>query len=76
MSMVAEEEARAAAVAKRERADSRAADLAATIKALQEAGKTSLRAIAAGLNEQGITASRGGEWSAVQVMRVLDRIGS
>ena len=51
MSMVAEEEARAAAVAKRERADSRAADLAATIKALQEAGKTSLRAIAAGLNE-------------------------
>jgi hypothetical protein len=54
--------------AKQKRADSRAADLAATIKALQEAGKTSLRAIAAGLNEQGITASRGGEWSALQVV--------
>ena len=68
--------ARAAAVrAAQERAEGRAADLAPTIKALQEAGATSLRAIAAGLNEQAIPTARGqGEWSAVQVMRVLERL--
>jgi hypothetical protein len=39
------------------------------------AGKTSLRAIAEGLNAQGIPTSRGqGEWSATQVMRVLERL--
>jgi hypothetical protein len=37
----------------------------------------SLRAIAAGLNDAGIPTSRGsGEWSAVQVKRVLDRPGA
>jgi DNA invertase Pin-like site-specific DNA recombinase len=57
------------------RAESRAADLAPTIKALQEAGATSLRAIADGLNEQGIPTARGnGNWSAVQVARVLKRL--
>jgi len=45
-----------------------------TIEALQAAGKTSLRAIADGLNEQGISTARGaGKWSAVQVARVLPR---
>jgi DNA invertase Pin-like site-specific DNA recombinase len=69
--------ARAAAhLAVQQRAEGRAADLAPTIKALQAAGATSLRAIAAGLNDQGIPTARGtGEWSAVQVMRVLERIG-
>jgi ABC-type hemin transport system ATPase subunit len=33
----------------------------------------SLRAIAAGLNERNIPTARGGEWSAVQVARVLGR---
>ncbi|SDS19023.1 recombinase family protein [Bradyrhizobium canariense] len=57
------------------RADVRAADVAPTVKALQAAGKTSLRAIANGLNEQGIpTARGGGTWSAVQVARVLERL--
>ena len=37
----------------RARADTKAADLAPIIKELQAAGKTSLRAIAAGLNEAG-----------------------
>jgi hypothetical protein len=37
----------------RARADARAADLAPIIKVLQAAGKTSLRAIAAGLNDAG-----------------------
>ena len=58
------------------RADGRAADIAPTIKALQAGGATSLRAIAKGLNEQGIPTAKGnGTWSAVQVARTLARIG-
>jgi Recombinase len=46
-----------------------------TVKALQAAGATSLRAIAEGLNAQGIPTARGqGKWSAVQVARVLVRV--
>ncbi len=61
----------------RERANARAADIAPTIKSLQAAGADSLRAIAAGLNAQGIPTARGqGEWTAVQVARVLERIGA
>jgi hypothetical protein len=37
------------------------------------AGKTNLRAIAAGLNEAGIPTARGGKWSSPQVMRMLER---
>jgi hypothetical protein len=33
-----------------------------------------LRAIAAGLDERGIPAARGGKWSATQVMRLLEDI--
>jgi hypothetical protein len=43
--------------------------------ALQAAGKTSLRAIAEGLNRQGIPTTKGGEWTAAQVLRVLNRVG-
>jgi DNA invertase Pin-like site-specific DNA recombinase len=65
------------AAARGELAAARAADLAPTIVDLQAAGATSLRAIAAGLNEAGIPTNRGqGTWSAVQVARVLDRIDS
>jgi len=57
------------------RADARAADIGPTIKALQDAGATSLRAIADGLNAKGIPTARGnGEWQAVQVQRVLERL--
>ena len=57
------------------RADSRAADIAPIIKDLQAAGAESLRAIAKGLNDAGIPTPRGqGEWSAVQVQRVLGRL--
>ena len=52
----------------------RAADLAPIIKELQAAGKTSLRAIAEGLNDQGIPTARGGKWSSPQVMRMLERL--
>jgi DNA invertase Pin-like site-specific DNA recombinase len=57
------------------RADARAVDIGPTIKSLQAAGATSLRAIAAGLNDRGIPTARGqGKWSAVQVARVLERL--
>ena len=52
----------------------KAADLAPIIKDLQASGKKSLRAIAEGLNEAGIPTARGGEWSSVQVMRMLERL--
>jgi hypothetical protein len=56
-------------------ADARTADLAAIVAELQAAGVTSLRAIAAALNEQGIPTATGvGEWRAVQVWRVLARM--
>ena len=48
----------------------RALDLAPTIQELQAAGCELLRAIAAGLEERGIPAARGGKWSAVQVARL------
>ena len=56
------------------RADAKAADLAPIIAELQAAGKTSLRAIATGLNEVGIPTARGGKWSSPQVMRMLERL--
>jgi Recombinase len=58
-----------------ERVATRAADIAPTIKELHASGATSLRAVAAGLNDRGIETARGGEWSAVQVQRVLQRLG-
>jgi DNA invertase Pin-like site-specific DNA recombinase len=68
--------ARAAATrVRQERSAQRAADIGPTIKRIQQGGATSLRAIAAALNEQAIPTARGnGRWSAVQVARVLDRI--
>ena len=52
------------------RADSHAAEVIADLKA---SGADSLRQIAAGLNARGIGTSRGDEWSAVQVQRVMAR---
>jgi DNA invertase Pin-like site-specific DNA recombinase len=49
----------------------RASDLLPVVEAIKAAGATSLRQIAAALNEQGITTPRGGQWSAVQVQRLL-----
>jgi DNA invertase Pin-like site-specific DNA recombinase len=57
------------------RADSRVADIAPIIADLQAAGRTSLRAIADGLNDAGIKTPRGGSWSATQVQRTLERLG-
>ena len=41
---------------------------------IQGQGISTLRAIAAELNAQEIDAPRGGQWSAVQVQRVLARV--
>lgn len=58
------------------RAADKAADYAPVIRELQAAGTTSLRAIAAALNERGIPTSRGqGTWQAVQVQRILTLLG-
>jgi hypothetical protein len=48
-------------------------ELGQTIKNIQAAGATSLRAIAAGLNAQGLRRGNG-TWSAVQVARILEKI--
>jgi DNA invertase Pin-like site-specific DNA recombinase len=56
----------------RERVQKRASDIMPTVKELQAAGFESLRAIAAGLEERGIPAARGGKWSAEQVARLLE----
>jgi DNA invertase Pin-like site-specific DNA recombinase len=52
-------------------AGERAANLAPAIEDIKARGAASLREIAVGLNERGIPTARGGEWSAVQVRRVL-----
>jgi hypothetical protein len=52
-------------------AKERATDILPVIEAIKAEGNTSLRQIAAALNERGITTARGGEWSSPQVMRVI-----
>ena len=56
-----------------ERAERSRAELLPTIAKIQAAGATTLRQIAAELNALEIPAARGGEWSAVQVLRILER---
>jgi DNA invertase Pin-like site-specific DNA recombinase len=51
----------------------RTTDLAPIIAEIEAGGAASLRQIAAGLNARSIPAARGGQWSAVQVKRVLER---
>jgi DNA invertase Pin-like site-specific DNA recombinase len=66
---------KASAATLEKRTAARAALLAPIIAELQAAGATSLKAIAAKLNERKIPTARGdGSWTATQVMRVLDRI--
>jgi DNA invertase Pin-like site-specific DNA recombinase len=53
------------------KAAKRAGDLLPVIESVKASGATSLHQIAAGLNMRGIRTARGGQWSAVQVRRVL-----
>lgn len=55
-------------------ANERAGDLAPIIADLQAAGVTSYGALARALNERGIPTARGGEWSPMQVSRVLAKL--
>jgi DNA invertase Pin-like site-specific DNA recombinase len=55
-------------------AKSRAADLAPVIEDIRIAGAASLRSIAKELNGRGISAPRGGIWSAAQVRAAMARI--
>jgi DNA invertase Pin-like site-specific DNA recombinase len=48
--------------------------VAPIVRELRASGLTSLRQIAAALNERGIPTPRGAEWQAPQVKRVLERI--
>jgi hypothetical protein len=60
---------------RRERMAHQAAAVAPVIKALRAGGATTLRAIADGLNAQGIpTASGKGLWIPTQVARILRRL--
>lgn len=61
----------ASAKARQKQAAAKAADLVPVIDSIKAAGAQSLRQIATALNERGILAPRGGEWSAAQVYRVL-----
>jgi hypothetical protein len=51
----------------------RAEDIAPIVVDLKASGAASLRQLAAGLNDRGIPTARGGIWSAVQVMRVIQQ---
>ncbi len=61
-------------IERRDAALDRAKALAPIINELRAGGATSLRAIAAGLNDRGITTARGDQWTAMQVARVLGRL--
>jgi DNA invertase Pin-like site-specific DNA recombinase len=62
---------KASVAVRRAKAAKRSADLLPMVREIQASGAESLRQIAAVLNTRGIAAPRGGEWSAVQVRRVL-----
>lgn len=61
----------AALEARQEKAASYRADILPVIEEKQRQGATTLKAIADALNADGTPAPRGGEWSPVQVMRIL-----
>jgi DNA invertase Pin-like site-specific DNA recombinase len=63
--------ATASATVRSRNAAKRAQDVKPIIEAIRGEGSVSLRQIAAALNERGITTARGGEWSPVQVSRVM-----
>jgi DNA invertase Pin-like site-specific DNA recombinase len=63
------------AAARREAAKRRAADLSPIVAEIRAgADGASLRQLAAGLNARGIRTAQGGQWSATQVKRVLERV--
>lgn len=71
MASMASHGARVSATVRQEKASKRNADLLPLIEELKAMGANSLRSIADGLNNAGLTTARGGAWSATQVMRIL-----
>lgn len=71
MKAVAAKGTHQSATVRKQLAVCRRADLLPVIADLQSKGETSLRAIANGLNQAGLSAARGGKWTAAQVMRIL-----
>lgn len=66
--------AKIAAEKRQERADRRAAALAPIIRDLRAEGASSLRDLAAGLEERGVPTAQGGKWHPTTVSNLLDRI--
>lgn len=66
---------KASAVVRQAKARQRIADLRPIVEELRAAGATSRRQLAAGLNDRGISAGRGGTWGAAQIHRLLEQIG-
>ena len=64
----------ASAAVRAAKAAARAEDLAPVLDELRAEGAVSLRELADGLNARNYPTARGGQWSAVQVQRVLDRV--
>ncbi len=71
MASMAAKGTRQSAAVRQESAARRRGDLLPVIDGLRGKGAISLRAIADGLNRAGLPAARGGQWSAVQVKRIL-----
>jgi hypothetical protein len=63
-----------AAVVRSKAADMKARDVAATITEIDATGSMPLRQIALALDARSIPAPRGGNWSAVQVARIRERM--
>ncbi len=66
--------AHVSATVRSDRANQRAADLRPIIQGLREKGAGTLKALARGLNEEGIRTARGYEWTPTAVRRVLNRL--
>jgi DNA invertase Pin-like site-specific DNA recombinase len=71
---VAKKGAKASVAARQQQAMNRARDLAPVVEELRQEGRTSLRQIAAGLNEREISAPRGGIWQVGQVAGLIKRL--
>ena len=71
MTSIAKKGNRASVLARRAKAQKNRTAQMAAIRIVRAHGASSYREIAAALNERGVRTTRGGRWSAVQVMRVL-----
>lgn len=57
-------------------ADAFACNVLPVVRSLQAAGITSLRGLAAAMNERRIRTARGGDWHAASIARLIERVGA